>query len=174
MVKGRFFVLGTIAISALLLFAGCASSASAAPQAEEEEMVDLSAYERDGFVVEMEDGRLWVFHEGSEDYEQFLATGEPAKQVVRPGAGPGGITIKSTESATIDEYLFTLPGYFARMEDGRLWIFKTGTEELEEFLVSGEPAKQVVRPGGGPYGMTIKAVDAEIIDDFMADFEASS
>ncbi len=178
MVKGRFFVLGTIAISALLLFAGCASSASATPQAEEggeaeEGMVDLSEYEREGFVVEMEDGRLWVFHEDSEDYKQFLETGEPAKQVVRPGAGPGGITLKSTESATIDEYLFTLPGYFARMEDGRLWIFKTGTEELEEFLVSGEPAKQVVRPGGGPYGMTIKAVDAAIIDEFMADFEAS-
>lgn len=173
MVKGRLFVFGTIVMSALLLFAGCASSASAAPQAEETE-IDLSAYQREGFAVEMEDGRLWVFHEGSEDYQQFLEKGEPARQVVRPGGGPGGITIKSTESATIDEYLFTLPGYFARMEDGRLWIFKTGTEELEEFLVSGEPAKQVVRPGGGPYGMTIKAVDAEIIDEFMAAFEASS
>ncbi len=186
MVKGRFFVLGTIGIFALLVFVGCASSAApappaveessatAAPQAKEEPAVDLSAYEREGFVVEMEDERLWVFHEGSEDYQQFLETGEPAKQVVRPKAGPGGITLKSTESSTIDEYLFTLPGFFARMEEGRLWIFKTGTEELEEFLRTGEPAKQVIRPGGGPYGMTIKAVDVETIDEFMAAFEASS
>ena len=175
MVKVRSVILGMIGFSALLLFAGCATGASASATEESAtEVTDVSAYEREGFVVEMEDGRLWVFHEGSEDYQQFLETGEPAKQVVRPSAGPGGITLKSTESATIDEYLFTLPGYFARMEDGRLWIFRAGSEELEEFLVTGEPAKQVIRPGGGPYGMTIKAVDVEVIDEFMAAFEASN
>ena len=104
----------------------------------------------------------------------FQESGEPARQVVRPLAAPGGVTVKSTESATIDEYLTTLPGFYTRMDDGRLWVFKTGSAELDAFLQTGEPAKQVVRPLAGPFGLTIKAVASELIDEYLAAWTAAT
>jgi acylphosphatase len=133
---------------------------------------DLGPHEKEGFVLIEEDGRLWVFHEGSADLEKFRAEGEPAKQVIRPAAGMNGVTLKATASETIDEYLTTLPGWVTIMEDGRLWVFKAGSEDLEKFLSVGEPAKQVVRPLAGPYGLTIKGVDTEQIDEYLAAWEA--
>lgn len=53
---------------------------------------------------------------------------------------------------------------------GRLWVFKAGSAELEEFLAKGEPAKQVVRPGVGPLGLTLKGPDAQTLDDYRARF----
>jgi hypothetical protein len=130
-------------------------------------------YAKPGFVVLEEDGRLWVFREGSDDLAMFQESGEPAKQVVRPKAAPGGVTVKSTESATIDEYLTTLPGFYTQMEEGRLWVFKADSAELESFLQTGEPAKQVVRTLAGPFGLTIKAVDTGVIDEYLAAWEAA-
>lgn len=136
--------------------------------------VDLSRYEKPGFTVFMEDGRLWVFRPGSKDYEQFKKSGEPARQVIRPGAGPGGITLKSTDTETLDEYVTSLPGYFTKMEDGRLWVFKADSKELAEFLAKGEPARQVIRPGAGPFGLTVKATDAVILDEYMKNWDAAA
>lgn len=62
-------------------------------------------YEKAGFVVEQEDGRLWVFKEGSEHLAQFEKTGEPAKQYTAIGAGPEGQTVKAADKAVLDEYL---------------------------------------------------------------------
>lgn len=149
------------------LIAGCATAS------EEPMALDPARYAKKGFVVLEEDGRLWVFREGSDDLAAFQESGEPARQVVRPLAAPGGVTVKSTESATIDEYLTTLPGFYTQMEDGRLWVFKTDSAELEEFLQTGEPAKQVVRPLAGPFGLTIKAVATEVIDEYLAAWEAA-
>jgi hypothetical protein len=188
MVKKRLFALLSVGILVLLGITGCASTtpetevsepaATEAPASTatemkaEEKKLDISMYEREGFSVVMEDGRLWVFHKDSEDYKKFLETGEPAKQVVRPGAGPGGITLKSTENDTINEYRYTLPGFFVRMEDGRLWVFKTASPDLEAFLKTGEPAKQVIMPGAGPEGVTVKAVDVETINEYMTAYQA--
>jgi hypothetical protein len=58
-----------------------------------------------GFHTEIRDGRLWVFRQGSKDVEDFKKHGEPEKQVTRIGAGPKGMTIKSSDGAVIDEYL---------------------------------------------------------------------
>ena len=149
------------------LIAGCATAAEQPP-------LDLEMYAKPGFVVLEDDGRLWVFREGSDDLAAFQESGEPAKQVVRPLAAPGGVTVKSTESATIDEYLTTLPGFYTQMEEGRLWVFKTDSAELDAFLQTGEPAKQVVRPLAGPFGLTIKAVASEVIDDYLAAWEAAT
>jgi predicted small secreted protein len=60
---------------------------------------------RPGYVTEVHDGRLWVFVEGSEDYEKFRSIGEPAKVVTRIGEGPGGMTIKAVDGSIIDGYL---------------------------------------------------------------------
>ena len=125
-------------------------------------------YAKPGFYVALEDGRLWVLREGSEELAQFLEHGEPAKQVVRPAAGPDSITLKSVDAETLSEYVLTRPGFWVKMEEGRLWVFREGSEELTQFLEHGEPAKQVVRPGAGPDGITLKAADAEVLDAYLA------
>lgn len=60
------------------------------------------------------------------------------------------------------------PGFYTEVRDGRLWVFREGSKELEEFKKHGEPARQVTRIGGGPNGMTIKSSDAEVIDAYLA------
>ena len=62
-------------------------------------------YGRPGYAVFLEEGRLWVFAEGSQGHQDFLTSGEPAKSVTRVGAGPDGKTIKSDDDAVLDAYL---------------------------------------------------------------------
>lgn len=62
-------------------------------------------YDKPGFVTEVEDGRLWVFKEGSESLAQFREHGEPAKQFTLIGAGPDGMTVKAARQETLDEYM---------------------------------------------------------------------
>ncbi len=64
-----------------------------------------SQYDRPGFETEIEDGRLWVFREGSKELEEFKKTGEPAVQFNNIGAGPDGMTVKSPSEETLNEYL---------------------------------------------------------------------
>ncbi|MDZ4194369.1 MAG: hypothetical protein U1D65_20485 [Pseudomonas sp.] len=64
-----------------------------------------SQYDRPGFVTEIEDGRLWVFRENSEELKDFKATGEPAKQFTDIGSGPEGMTVKSADEQTLKDYL---------------------------------------------------------------------
>ena len=64
-----------------------------------------SQYDRPGFVTEIEDGRLWVFRENSQELKDFKATGEPAKQFTDVGSGPEGMTVKSADEQTLKDYL---------------------------------------------------------------------
>lgn len=148
---------------------GCATQGTGA---EETMGLDMGMFAKPGFVVLEEDGRLWIFREGSTDLALFQEVGEPAKQVVRPKAGADGVTLHSTESTTIDEYLTTLPGYYTQMKDGRLWVFRVDSPELAEFLKTGEPSKQAVRPLAGPFGLTLQSVDTELIDEYLLAWEA--
>jgi len=117
----------TMAAAALLaaLVAGCAGAPAAVEQpaaqpepaaaaqpaaAAELQPADMSRYQRAGFVVKMEDGRLWVFRAGSKELAEFEQKGEPVRQVIRPLAGPGGITLKAVDSETLDEYLAAYQG----------------------------------------------------------------
>lgn len=77
------------------------------------------AYSKPGFVTRVEDGRLWIFREGSKDLKSFEEHGELAKQVVRPAAGPGGITLKAPDAETLDAYLLAKPGSTTIGEDGK-------------------------------------------------------
>jgi len=129
--------------------------------------IDKYLFSKPGFAVRPDDGRLWVFKEGSEDLADFDAGNEPVKLVVRPAAGPGGITLKSTEADTIDAYLVHQPGFATFVKEGRLWVFKLGSEGLEEFKASGEPGKCVVRPGAGPGGMTVKSDELETVEAYL-------
>lgn len=129
--------------------------------------VDKSPYNKRGFVTCEEDGRLWVFTTDSSKLGEFLKGGELAKHVIRPGAGPAGMTLKSPDAETIDAYVTAKSGFVTKIVDGRLWVFREGAKELEAFAEGGELAKHVIRPGAGPLGMTIKSPDAETIDAYL-------
>jgi hypothetical protein len=60
------------------------------------------------------------------------------------------------------------PGFYTEVKDGRLWVFKEGSKELEAFKKDGEPAHQVTRIGAGAQGMTVKSSDAKVIDEYLA------
>lgn len=122
---------------------------------------------RPGFVTRVVEGRMWVFKNGSKELAEFDKGGELAKHVTRPGAGPLGTTLKAPDNETIIEFLSTLPGFHAQVVDGRLWVFRKGCKELEEFATGGELAKHVTRPGAGPLGTTLKTPDSETADSFV-------
>jgi uncharacterized protein (TIGR03000 family) len=128
--------------------------------------------EKAGFVTFIEDGRLWVFRQGSKELADFRKDGELAKHVIRPGAGPNGMTVKAPDTETVLAYTLARDGFVTVLEKGgeRLWVFKTGSKELADFKRDGELAKHVVRIKAGPMGMTIKAPDAETIDAYMKGF----
>jgi hypothetical protein len=63
------------------------------------------SYDKPGFVTDVKDGRLWVFRAGSKELEAYKKSGEPAHMVSRVGAGPNGMTIRSSDAKTIDDYL---------------------------------------------------------------------
>ena len=149
---------------------------------------DKNPHDQRGFYVQEEDGRLWVFHIHSEELGAFLADGDLAQRVTRVSAGPGGETIMSGSAADIDAYLAVakpapaegtdvpqndgIPvkeGFVTMIEDGRLWIFKQGSEELAEYKKSGDLAQRVTRVSAGPKGMTVMAPDAETIDAYLAE-----
>ena len=56
----------------------------------------------EGYAVFHEDGRLWVFAEGSEGLAEFEKSGEPAKSTTLIGVGPGGISVRSTDIPRIE------------------------------------------------------------------------
>lgn len=59
-------------------------------------------------------------------------------------------------------------GFITFVEDGRLWVFKAGSAELEDYKKHGEPTKMATRVGAGPEGMTIRSSDIGTIDAFVA------
>ena len=60
------------------------------------------------------------------------------------------------------------PGFVTKLEKGRLWVFKEGSKELDQFNQAGEPTIAVSRIGEGPEGMTLKAPSAEVMDAYLA------
>lgn len=61
------------------------------------------------------------------------------------------------------------PGFYTQIEDGRLWVFKEGSKELEQFKAHGEPDVNVSRIGDGPEGMTLKAPTQDVLDAYLAE-----
>ena len=132
-------------------------------------------YAIDGFTVYERDGRLWVFKNGSKGLEEFLKHGEPAKNVTKIGVGPDRKTLKGADTADLDAYLAKVPsskygmaGYSVYERDGRLWVFRTGSEGHKTFLEHGEPAKNVTKIAAGPDGKTVKGADSAVLDAYIA------
>jgi len=88
------------------LLAGCATAETATQKAAAAHLQPAAPHAKPGFHTELDkDGRLWVFKADSKELEEFKAKGKPAKHVVRPAAGPMGLTVKAVDFETIDAYL---------------------------------------------------------------------
>lgn len=59
-------------------------------------------------------------------------------------------------------------GFTTEVKEGRLWVFKAESKEYQDFKKNGELSKQVTRVGEGPDGMTLKAPDAKVLDEYLA------
>jgi hypothetical protein len=67
--------------------------------------LDALAAWKPGFSVRLDkDSRVWIFKEGSKELAEYDVKGEPAKQVTRVGAGPGGSTVKAPDAGTLDAW----------------------------------------------------------------------
>jgi hypothetical protein len=63
-----------------------------------------------------------LFREASKEAKDAVKHGRPEKHVARLNAGPGRYKLKSPDADTLDEYLLAKPGFFAKLEVGRLWV----------------------------------------------------
>lgn len=131
----------TLALCALISFASLTSceSTGGAPN-----------FDRGPFRTEVEDGRLWVMQGNQQKSD---------KHVTLIGKGPGGMTIKAPDKDTAYAFLAYRKGFVTEIEDGRLWVLRDGQEKAE---------KHVTVIGKGPAGLTIKALDRETIDAYLA------
>jgi uncharacterized protein (TIGR03000 family) len=125
--------------------------------------------EKAGFRTFVEDGRLWVFHEDAAELSAWLKDGTLARHVIRPGVGPEGMSIKAPDGETVVDYLLGVDGFVTVLEPdaSRLWVFRKGSKELEDFRKEGPPARYVSRLREEPMGMTIKAPDFETMDAYL-------
>lgn len=78
---------------------------------------------------------------------------------------PNKVVAKAAESPKYDQ-----PGFAVYEADGRLWVFKDGSEGHTSFLEHGEPAKCITKIGVGPDGKTVKGSDAAEIDSYLGLF----
>jgi hypothetical protein len=62
---------------------------------------------------------------------------------------------------------YNKPGFVTEVRDGRLWVFRVNSAELQEFRTQGELGKSVTRVGAGPNGMTVRAADVQTLDDYL-------
>lgn len=106
--------------------------------------------EKPGFKTEVEDGRLWVLKSGEVPSEKHISL---------IGAGPLGVTLRALDKQTALEYLTAVPGFETMIKDGRLWVLRDGQKESE---------KHITLIGAGPMGMTVKALDRQTANAYLA------
>ncbi len=127
-------------------------------------------YTLDGFRVYSDDGRLWVFKAGSDNLQSFLEKGEPAKRVTLIGEGPFGKTLLGSDKHVMRAYALAarnkVDGFVVFAREGRLWVFKRGSADLQTFLTKGEPAKRVTLIGQGPNGITLMGSDTAVMKSY--------
>jgi NADPH-dependent glutamate synthase beta subunit-like oxidoreductase len=118
--------------------------------AQDKDTVLAYLAQKPGFITEVEDGRLWVL-KGDQKKDE--------KRVTLIGAGPMGVSILAESKDTALEYLASTPGFETFIKDGRLWVLKDGEKESE---------KHITLIGAGPMGLTVKAVDRNTANAYLA------
>lgn len=103
-----------------------------------------------GYNTHVQDGRIWVLKDGQKESE---------KHITLIGAGPMGASVKALDKTTAQEYVAATPGFTTHIEDGRLWVFKEGQKHSE---------KHITLIGAGPMGMTVKAIDRQTANAYLA------
>ena len=93
--------------------------------------------------------------------ETATPTAEPTPPAVTESAP------KATPEARPTSDAYTLPGYAVYEVDGRLWVFRIGSDGLQQFLEHGEPAKNVTLIGEGPDGKTVKGAELDTLRDYV-------
>jgi hypothetical protein len=77
-------------------------------------------------------------------------------------SGGGTAATASAEASPASPY--GRPGFtVVPAADNRIWVFRDGSKEIDEFRRQGELVKFVTRLGAGPGGMTVRAPDSETI-----------
>ena len=169
--------LGLIAIFALVgceegatapLAAKPAAPAPAAASPAPVPTVGVGPFSKPGFVTSLNKNVLTVFRAESKELVKFRKAGDMATGVIRPAAGPDGLSLKAPDAETIQDYQMTDKQFIVRHVDGRLWVFRNGCAEFGQYVRDGELAKNVTRVGAGPNGMTLKAPDTQTLDLFAA------
>jgi uncharacterized protein (TIGR03000 family) len=62
---------------------------------------------------------------------------------------------------------YDVPGFVTFVEGDKLWVFKEGSKEIDQFKKDKKLEKPVTRAGEGPDKMTVNAVDAATIDAYL-------
>jgi len=162
-----------------LLLAGCGSTPPPSPSALLETQVTEAAmpmeddapratsHERAGFSAYDVGGRLWVFRHGSDAETAFLEEGPPAAHVTRPGAGPGGLTLKAVDDDVLVEWAAVREGFVVRRRDDVVWVFEPRSLDLLDFDEGAEPTRVVERATGGPFGVRVRATDAAVLAAYL-------
>jgi hypothetical protein len=89
-------------------------------------------------------------------------SGAPAAKAERPPA---------TMAIPAGSEHYGRPGYAVYEKDGRLWVFRAGSAELEQYHTKGEPAKRVTLVGAGPDRRTMVGPDRETLHAYLASWE---
>lgn len=118
--------------------------------AQDKDTVLAYLAEKPGFITEIEDGRLWVLKGDQKKSEKHISL---------IGTGPMGVTIRAHDKDTALEYLAATEGFETSIKDGRLWVLRDGEKESE---------KHITLIGAGPMGLTIKAVDRNTANAYLA------
>lgn len=83
------------------------------------------------------------------------------------GAGEGGAPpAAASEKKVTEPAELQKEGFTALVEDGRLWVFRSGSQELKDHRSMGGLAKHVTLVGAGPLNTTIKGPDRVTLDAF--------
>jgi hypothetical protein len=126
------------------------------------------ALDRPGYLAYRTRGSVWVMPDRSESAPRIPPLKERKKWVAKPKAGPEGLTVKAANESVLRGYLLSKPGFAAKVEDGRLWVFKAGSNELRAFEKDGVVPRHVVIPRFGPNGMTLKVPDKGLLQGYLS------
>ncbi len=167
-----------VAFVTTLLLVSCSSTPSSPParleaavteaaMTVEDDVPRATSHERAGFSAYDLEGRLWIFREGSDAELAFLEEGPPSAHVTRPGAGPGGLTLKAVDDDVLVEWAAVREGFAVRWRDDALWVFEPRSLDLLDFDEGAEPTRVVERTSGGPFGGAVRATDAAVLAAYL-------
>ena len=89
-----------------------------------------------------------------------------AKKAPTGSSGPSGDAPALAHQGPAEAEGYTLAGFKVYEDDGRLWVFKAGSDNLKSYLEKGEPAKRVTLVGEGPDGITLMGSDTEVMKSY--------